>query len=281
MRRPIHVIVAACFCALTVAGCGKSDSAPAAPSTPAAPTVTSLSITGLDALRTTFFTSYTATANMSDGTTQAAATATWTTSNPAVGTVDSTGRVDGLSHGSINLTASYQGRSASKNVAVVNNYGGSWSGTYIIRACDQAGVFAGWCAGLGGVGASLPVSLALTQSGNDRSQMSGTVSLGTIVGNVSGAVTSDGRLNLGGSTTINSGGIVFVLTFLSWDSRLSGAGMTGRWAQSLTANGAPGNAYQENELVTITHTSQQVAVSPAPASYTLSSDELFRMLKQP
>ena len=42
--------------------------------------------------------------------------------------------------------------------------GGSWTGTYALRACVQSGVFASvrWCQGLGGVGAILPVALTLS-----------------------------------------------------------------------------------------------------------------------
>src|SRR5262245_41836832 len=156
--------------ALTTVGCSDDKSSLTAPITPAAPTVTALSITGSAAVRTNFFANYTVIATMSDGTTQPATTATWSSSNSSTATVDATGRVDALSHGSINLTASYQGRTASKNISVVNNYGGSWNGTYVIRACDQAGIFASirWCQNLGGVGTILPITLALTQSGNDR-----------------------------------------------------------------------------------------------------------------
>ena len=61
------------------------------------------------------------------------------------------GSLRDVSHGSTNLAASYQGANASMTVNVLNNYAGTWSGTYAIRACDQSGAFGalGWCQELG------------------------------------------------------------------------------------------------------------------------------------
>ena len=43
----------------------------------------------------------------------------------------------------------YQGRSVSRTVQVVNNYGGTWEGTYVVRACTDTGDLTdhdgGWC----------------------------------------------------------------------------------------------------------------------------------------
>lgn len=267
-----------------VAACGDDKSStPAGPTTPAAPTVSTLAIAGLDAIRAGFVSTYTATATLSNGTSQTV-TPTWTSSNPAVATVDGTGRLSGLTHGSISLAASYQGASASKNVNIVNNYGGTWIGTYRLRTCDQSGVFRStkWCEGLGGVGSVLPVTMSFSQSGNDRSQITGSLTLGTgITGNVSGSVTSDGRLNIGGSFNVTSSGVTFVFAFGGWDTNLISPGeMRGRWAQNQTAVGTAGNAYQEVEIVTMTQTSQG-ASAPMPPSISLTWDELFLAMRQP
>jgi hypothetical protein len=82
---------------------------------------------------------------------------------------------------------------ASKSVSIVNNYGGSWTGgTYVVNKCDQAGAFAGYCDALGpggGIGALLQFALTLDQSiSNNRTGVSGTLTLGGFSGNVSGSV---------------------------------------------------------------------------------------------
>jgi hypothetical protein len=270
----LSVIVLIVLIALT-AGCGGSDSSPTAP-TPAAPTVTGLTVSGLDAIRTGFFFTFTAQATMSDGSSQTV-TPAWSSSNPEIATVASNGDVSALVNGTSTITATYQGRTGSKAVRAVSNFGGTWSGTYRITKCDQAAAFAGWCSGIGGVGAVLPLALSLSQGGTARDQISGTISLGSISGNVSGNVTGDGRLNIGGTFTNAISGTVFVVTIGGWDTRLSGAsGMSGGWAQSIRANGFSGSAYQENTLVSMNHTSAgsgaQREGTPQPAVIPVQSD---------
>src|SRR5205823_5433389 len=138
------VLLAACGC--------NGNTMPATPSPPPPPTASSLTIIGVDALRTGFFADYTVSASMSDGTTQIVTTqAALTTSDPSIATVNGNGRVTALSQGTISLSASYQGRITSRNVNVVFNYGGTWIGTYAVRTCDQTGVFAAahYCQNLG------------------------------------------------------------------------------------------------------------------------------------
>jgi len=280
MRTIYSFIIGAC---IVCAACGDDNANPAAP-TPATspPSVVSLTINGVDAVRTGSAASFTARASMSDGTTQTV-TPVWTRSDAAIAKVDTAGRVDALTHGSISLGASYQGQSASRNVSIVSNYGGTWNGTYVLRACDQSGIFAaaGWCKELGGVGSILPAAMTFTQTGNDLSQINGTLTLGTgIAGNVSGRVSSDGRLNVGGSFNVTAEGVTFVFAFGGWDTRLVSPGqMRGRWAQNLTAVGVPGNAYEEVEIVTMTQTSTSANVTRAPESYTLRWTELFSRMR--
>ena len=273
------IAVAAC---VVFSACGEDSSTatPGAP-TPSTPTVSSLAISGPDAVRTRFFSNYTATATLSNGTTQTV-TPAWTSSSPAVATVDSAGRVDGLTHGSTNLAASYQGVSASKTVNIVQNYGGNWTGTYAMQACDQSGVFASihWCQELGGAGAILPFSLALTQTGNGRDEISGTISHGSLAGNISGSVSGDGRLVIGGSYNVTTSDVTFTVQVGGWETRAApGDSMTGGWASNLSAVGVAGNAYQQNRIVAVTHTSQQTNVSAAPQRYVLSLSDLFERLR--
>ena len=132
---PVKLAVVVVFVAL-ITGC--NDKNPAGPSPPAAPAVTDLVITGVDAVLTGVSTTYTVTATLSDGTTRAV-TPTWISSNTDVASVNTAGGLAGRGHGSTNLTASHAGRTASKTVHVVNNYGGTWDGRFVIRACTDSG----------------------------------------------------------------------------------------------------------------------------------------------
>src|SRR5262245_62305689 len=257
---------------LTVAGsltiaaaCGKDSpsapSTPPAPATPPAPTIASLTITGVDAVRTGFFFDYTATAAMSDGTTQTVTSSvTWSTSNGNVATVTGAGRLSGQTHGSVSLNASYQGRTTSKSVNIVNNYGGTWTGTYVATACDSSGDFTliEWCKGVNGT--TFSFTAVLTQTGNDPRQVSGTVSNAFIrSAPVTGTVTADGRLNIGSDAIGTSRGVAFRFQLLGWETRLtSSAQMTGRTAVSLSATGLSGNAYEEHNITNATLSNPQL-----------------------
>ncbi len=237
--------------ATVVSACGGDKTPTAAtPPPPAAVTVTSIAVTGLDAIRTGFFSDYTATATMSNGTTQnVTSTATWTSSTGNA-TVDANGRLTGQTHGSTVMTATSQGRSGTKTVSIVNNYGGAWSGTYVARVCDAAGAFASasWCRGV--IGTTFSLSMTLSQTGNDRTSVSGTLS-NAFISNapVTGNVTGDGRLILGSDATGTSSGVTFRFQLGGWDTRLTSANrMTGKTAVALSATGVTGNAYEEHDI---------------------------------
>jgi hypothetical protein len=257
---------------LTVAGslvvaaaCGKDSpsapSTPPAPATPPAPTVAGLTVTGLDVVRTGFFSDYTATAALSDGSTQTVTSSvTWSSSDPSVATVTAAGRLSGQSHGAVSLNASYQGRTAAKAVNIVNNYGGTWTGNYIATACDASGDFGrgDWCKGV--KGASFPLTLILSQTGNDRSTVTGTITNGFISNApVSGSVTPDGRLGIGANAIGTSNGITFRFQLLGWETKLTSVSqMSGRWAASLSATGLNGNAYEEHSITSATLSNPQL-----------------------
>ena len=247
---------------LAVSGCGKDSPTPTTPSTPAAPTLRSVTITGLDAIRTGFFSDYTATATLSDGTTQTVtASATWTSSNTGLATVEASGWLTGRGHGSVVLSASYQGQTATKTVGVVNNYGGTWNGSYIVRVCDADGAFATarWCRDQDAIGTTYSLTLTHSLAGNDRSQISGSLTNGIILdAAVTGTVTGDGRLNISSDTPATGPGITFLFQLGGWDTRLVGSSqMTGRTAINLLAINTTGNAYEEHDITTATLTNPQ------------------------
>jgi len=266
-----QVVRAVSVIGLVALAAGCSGKNPAAPSQAAAPTITGLAIIGADAVLTSLSASYTVTATLTDGTTRTV-TPAWTSSNPGVASVDGGGRLEGRIHGSTNLTASYEGRSATKNVQVVNNYAGTWEGRYVIRACTDEGELTdhdgGWCkAGAGRVGTVASIRLTLSQTGSSLSDVRGT--LGDYDGNVTGMVGADGRLSLAG--TLNEWDwdhevILATVQIRGWESNLAGPGvMTGRWSEHLATHiFRIGNADTENELVTMTQTSTSAKTASAP-----------------
>jgi len=247
--------------AALVTACG-DESSPVGPSSPAAPAVASLVISGPDYVLTGSTTAYTATATLADGSTRTV-TPSWSMSALNVATVDNAGRLDGRAHGSTTLTAAHDGRTASKAVQVVNNYGGTWSGRYITRTCTDSGIFTDgiygdvpWCQGLKAFGSERTFAFTISQTGANYSEIHATFgpnrdsSNGS--GTILGRVTADGHLTLEGNLqTLDWFGDPWAdLQLSGWDTNLDGPdGMTGRWAQKLTMIGQQGGAYEEIELV--------------------------------
>lgn len=242
-------------------GCG--DKTPAAPSQPVT-TVSGLAITGPDAILTGLSTGYTANAAFADGSTRAIA-AVWTSSNPAAASVDGMGGFTGRTHGSTTLTATYEGRSASKTVQVVNNYAGTWEGRYVVKACADSGDLTdhdgGWClAGPGRVGTVYAITMTLLQGGKNLNEITRT--FGHSRDTITGEVTADGRLVLAGTLPQRDFDyaevVIGTVQFRSWDTSLDPAGaMTGAWSEDSTSyTGRRGTAHTVNELVTMTRVSR-------------------------
>ena len=241
--------------ALTL-GCG--DKNPVTPSRPG-PANAGLTISGPDALLTGLSANYAVTATMTDGTTRTVVP-TWTSSNPGVARVDGSGRLEGRSHGSTMLTASSGGLSASRIVQVVNNYAGSWTGRFIIRACTDTGELTdhdgGFClAGPGRPGSTGWITLTLVQSGSTLSEITGTI--GNYSEPITGAVSADGRLSLSGTVTARDlddpNFTIATHSLGAWDTRLNGSdGMTGGWSDDFTSLvSCLGTAHIEHELLTM------------------------------
>jgi hypothetical protein len=268
---------------LGTVACGESTSsrAPTAPS-PMAPSVTGLIIAGPDVVRTGFASDYTVSVSLSDGSSKLSASASCTSSDPSVASIAAPCRLTGNKHGSATLTVSSEGRTTSKTVNVVNNYGVSWEGDYQVTTCDDAGTWRGWCAmymddsGAHTIGGGGSFSLILTQSGSGQDQISGTISLVNISTEplrvtVSGSVTNDGRLLLSGSTVINTyPGVAFQLSISNWDSIVDANTVLSGYAQmssggfdlSLVAIGANGHALQHQTIWASQVTSEPPTVKP-------------------
>jgi hypothetical protein len=228
--------------------------------------VSGLVITGVDAVLTGVSASYTATATLANGMT-GTVTPAWSSSNPGVASVDSAGRLEGRAHGSTSLTATYEGRSVSRTVQVVNNYGGTWEGTYVVRACTDTGDLTdhdgGWClAGSGRVGTVRNITMTLVQGGKNLNEIKRTLAGSTyphVPDPITGVVNADGRLTLAATrwtyTDFDFPDVIIgVVQVGPMDLNLDGAGgMTGRWSEDLTSlEGRRGTAHTENELGTVT-----------------------------
>jgi hypothetical protein len=255
----MHLVAGVFVLALVAAAaCDRKNPTAPAPTQPAV-TVTALSITGPDVVLTGASTAYVVSGTLSDGTARTVSAA-WTGSNPGVASVDGDGRLEARSHGSIILTAQYEGRSVSKNVQVVNSYGGKWEGTFVIRACTDSGDFTdhdgGWCAaGPGRIGTVVRgMKLMLVQSGTNFSEVTGTFD--SFDEPITGVVTGDGRLTLAGTFNVwdwDHEVILGTVQVRGWEAGLSTPGvMTGRWSERLVSRYfRVGTADTERELLTM------------------------------
>jgi len=70
-----------------------------------------------------------------NGGSQEPQTATWTSNDPAVASVDADGRVRGISIGSTNIRAAAGSLTGTRHVQVVARRVGTWKGEFVIRSC--------------------------------------------------------------------------------------------------------------------------------------------------
>ena len=115
-------------------GCG-SKSAPSGPSR----TIVDLRITGPNALLVSQSANYTTTATYSDGG-SSAESATWTSSSTAVAEISSGGQLTALTTGSTNVSATFDGRTATLGVQVTNPLVGRWVLTASVNPGNPSGI---------------------------------------------------------------------------------------------------------------------------------------------
>jgi hypothetical protein len=205
-------------------------------------------------------------ATFSDGTSRAV-TPTWASSNTKVGSIDPTGRFEANGHGSTNVTASLGGQSASKQVGVVSDYGGAWSGEYVVTSCTATGRFVVFCRD-SGVGTVRSVVLEVRQNTDNLIQVRGDLLLQDwdSLDGMTGGVTSEGRLNLAGSEEFPWGWDYDSYTFgiSELELTLDGPdGVLGGWTQdavlTVYTNRGPvraGTLHQRHEIVRMSRTSR-------------------------
>jgi hypothetical protein len=134
------------------------------------------------------------TATMTKGGTSQTVTPTWRTDNTAVATIDASGQLTAVAHGEVTVIADHQGMSGTKKVRVLNDYGATWYGDYVVTNCKATygAEEAGMCDEDGfAVGNVFPLGLQFQQ---DRDRVTGTLWLGQLSGPFTGSVASGGNL---------------------------------------------------------------------------------------
>lgn len=182
-NRAVAVRMCGALMALVAAACGGSSS-PSAPSTSAAATTPTVSNVSVSSSATGVWLGQThqmsASATLSNGTTQTSPSGTWGTDATAVATVSSSGLVTTLSPGDVTVffDASPGGR-ATKRLTVYADFEGTWTGNYQIASCNQTGGFssANFCS-VFSVGSVLPFRIVATSTGT------GAVSATWVLGSV-------------------------------------------------------------------------------------------------
>jgi hypothetical protein len=151
---------------------------------------------------------------------------------------------------SLAMLVSACGSSSTSPVAAtppIPQYGGSWTGSYVITGCNQSGgvAAANIC---GTLGSSAPYTFSLTQSSRN---VSGSFALGTVgFPNTGGTVGQDGSLALS-ATTVNSG----ITIVVNWALNMPAAAITGTIAQIWTSNVLSGQVNVVGSISTATRTS--------------------------
>jgi hypothetical protein len=198
---------------------------------------------------------YTATVNWSDGS-QTTETATWTSDNSSVATIDGTGKAHGVNSGEASLVAATTHGTGVLKIRVVPNYQGTWTGDYTVRGCTANGSFSGggWCDRGGfAVNSIFPIKLALTQNAD---KVTGTINIGQIATTVDAttSVAIDGGLNGSAQGTDSENGFSFTITINPLNFRANGPSMSGSFTQKWTATGYSGGATISSDLNAVPRT---------------------------
>ena len=259
---------------LVLGSCGGSGGGPTAP-TPTSITINSTS--GFIMLGQTE--TFTATVNLSNGTTQPLSGGAWSSDATAVATVGAaTGLVTTVGRGDVTISVDAQGIRGTKKITVVPNYQGAWIGTYVVNSCTNTGGFAtgAYCATIFPIGATLPVQFNLTQAGGN---ITGQTALGGVV---SGQFVT---------VAVAGGGLVFQATGMlpiapfnfkidqAWQLNQVVAGtLTGTVTQTWTEPAVGGQMLVGATLLTTTRSSAQ-PVSLRPYGPLRSLDDIAAAIR--
>jgi len=209
----------------------------------------------------------------SNGTTEQV-TGTWTSSNTAVAQVTN-GRVTAAGPGEAQISAQCQHGTASMQLRVVPDYQGTWAGNYMMNSCSADGDMGreGTCE-IFEFPSEAPMSVRLNQN---RTDVTGSIAFGTLMGDVQGKLSVPGNLDLSGSLRYTEDGVTVTITLADWNTLASGTRMTGQYVQVWTVTGATGSMRINCELRSITQTSQ--ALRPFGISSSAGTGVVERMVR--
>jgi hypothetical protein len=257
---------------VVAAGCNGGGGTPTAPAPPAL-TTQSITVSGPDRVFIGGTETFTATAVMSDGSSRAVTTG-WASDTPGVATVEpTTGRVTGAGSGLATIYIVHDGRQGQKVVRGLPNFQGAWSGTYVVRGCTQSGQMAliNACGDTLAVNRVLPTNLNLTQ---DADRVQGRFFLGTLGGDTSGPIQTDGRLQLTGAVQ----GELSMETTWVIESRSPGR-ITGGLSLLIRGSGLSGDVRVSADIRDLNLTSNIAPMdAPAPAPGPRSLADLLRAI---
>jgi hypothetical protein len=244
----------------TLAACGS----PTKPGSVEPDRVTSLALTpGTDLLKVGASMNLSLEASFSNGTKQTMSVVTWGSDNPAVAQV-SGGRVVAVGPGEATVYGDCQHGRAQRRIRVVPDYQGSWAGMYRVGSCTADGDWQSEriCDELN-VPADAPIMLRLA---HERTDVSGTIVLGTLAGDANGTIGIPGRLSLNGAVTYEEDGLTVRITLSDWSTLATGTRMTGGFTQVWSIAGISGSMRLGCEMLSVDRTSQALqipAVRPA------------------
>jgi hypothetical protein len=227
-----------------LAACGKGNSSPTSPSNSSSTSSVTLNVAGIVKVGESQQAS--ATANLASGETRAVTTG-FKSDTPTVATATDTGMVTGVSNGTANIFVVYGGQQGLRQVRVVPDYQGTWTGQYQVTACTSDGIVrdAGVCVSALTIGTTLPISAILTQSGD---QVVGTFSLGSLAtSQITVPVRSDGSVAASGDVSNTSSSRITATVVVN---QVTPGQLTGIVAINwLATGGVPGSAQVTGSLV--------------------------------
>jgi len=199
---------------------------------------------------------------LADGTTRAAAAATWGSDAPSVATVSSTGLVTALAAGEATIFADVTLRGM-RPIRVFPNFGGTWAGSEVAVGCDDSGAFEGLCED-----PDLFIAGELFAHHSSFSQNEASVDA-VLDGGDGSTASMSGTVAIDGELTLAAAPLVPVMDDIDvqvtgWTSRADVPGqMTGTYVGVLTIPGIPGAFSITLRLEDVVRTS---AITALPAS---------------
>ena len=176
--------------------------------------------------------------------------ATWRSDNEDILTIVGSSLV-ARGRGTVTLTASFDRRTDTETFLVEGGVPGRWSGSYVVEQCAaSSGSMAevvcgapGRAPGLAAVGATLPITMDITERGED---LTAEVSLHQTRGTLSGRKRGGGLFTFSGNIDGPQR-----ITFFHWDAGVAGDQMEGFIGYEIRIAGVPGLAQVAAKFVNV------------------------------